>query len=149
MTIPMHPDRLVFVYNESTGLFNAVSGWTHKLVSPTTYACSLCRVTFGLSGMLVPWKSFIEGLPFRSDFLHRDEFWMQFPTLAQVTLPVVLVEKDGQRAVLLTANEIDQCGGVAALIVRLQLKLEQWRTRAHFEPGPTSRSAPPVLRPIS
>lgn len=130
----MNPDRIIFVYNESTGLFNAVSGWTHKLISPASYACRLCRCTFGLTGMLVPWKNFVERLPTPAEFLHRDEFWLRYPHLDKVTLPVALVEKSGHIDVLLSEADIGACGGVAALIGRLQMRLDQWR-QARSDPA--------------
>ena len=49
-----------------------------------SYQCSLCRCTFGLTGMLIPWKNFLQLLPFPSDFLHRDEFRPRFPRYARL-----------------------------------------------------------------
>ena len=122
----MNPDRIILVYNADNGLFNAVTGWSHKFFSPETYQCSLCRITFGLSGMLLSWKNFLQLLPFPAVFLHRDEFRPRYPHYDTVILPVILVEKDGATEVLINADEIKESGGVASLIGLVQLKLEQW-----------------------
>ena len=125
----MHPDRIIFIYRESRGLFDAVSGWTHKLLSPATYDCALCRITFSLSDMLVPWKSYLDLLPFPKTFLHRDEFKVQYPTLAATPLPVILAEKDCGREILLSAEEIRASASLSRLINLMQIRLENWKPR--------------------
>lgn len=129
----MHPDRITLVYSESSGLFDALSGWTHKLLSPGTYHCALCRITFGLTGMLVPWKNYLELLPFPKSFLHRDEFKVKYPTLAATPLPVILAETNGGREVLLSAVEIRSSASLSRLINLMQIRLENWKPR---EPQP-------------
>jgi len=32
----MHPDSIILVHNEGSGLFDAIGGWSHKLLSPAT-----------------------------------------------------------------------------------------------------------------
>ena len=122
----MHPDRIILVYNEGSRLFDAVSGWSHKLLSPTTYECALCKVTFGLTGMLVPWKNYIELLPFPVAFLHRDEFRRQFPAFAALPLPVILTEKAARTEILLSAEDIRETSSLSGLIGLMQTRLENW-----------------------
>lgn len=122
----MNPDRMVLVYNADRGLFNAVTAWSHKLISPQNYRCSLCRSTFGLTGMLVPWKNFLQMLPFTSTFLHRDEFGPRYPAFAEAPLPLILVEKNGVSEILIAASEIHETGGLAGLMALVQVRLEEW-----------------------
>lgn len=122
--------RLIFVYNEGSGFFNAMGGWAHKLLSPQTYQCVLCRTTSGLTGMLVPWKNYLERLDIPKEFLHRDEFRRQHPQLGATPLPVILAERAGRIEVLLSAEDIRAASGVAGLISRLQLRLERWTVAA-------------------
>ncbi len=42
---------LVFVYNANSGLLNALLDMGHKVVSPRTYPCSLCALTYGSLGL--------------------------------------------------------------------------------------------------
>lgn len=121
----MRPDRLILVYNEGSGLFDAIGGWTHKLLSPATYHCALCKSTFGLTGMLVPWKNYIELLPFPVTFLHRDAFRKQFPAMGTLPLPVILTEKSGRIEILLSADDLRDPDGLAALIGLMQERLTQ------------------------
>lgn len=130
----MHPDRIILVYNEGSGLFDAIGGWSHKLLSPATYQCALCKSTFGLTGMLVPWKNYLEMLPFPATFLHRDAFWKQFPAMEALALPAILTEKAGRIETLLSADDLRDPGGLATLIGLMQERLEQW-SRTHATTG--------------
>jgi signal transduction histidine kinase/CheY-like chemotaxis protein len=125
-TATAKPDRIVLVYNADNGLFNAMADWSHKFFSPQTYQCSLCRYTFGMVGMLVPWRDFLQTLSFPSTFLHRDEFRPRYPKFAGVPLPVILVEKDACTEVLINAGDIHRTGGLESLIQLVQVRLETW-----------------------
>jgi len=52
--------KLIFVYNADSGLLNAMKDWAHKIVSPETYPCSLCALTYDNLGMRRPWREFIK-----------------------------------------------------------------------------------------
>lgn len=125
-TAAVKPDRIVFVYNADNGLFNAMADWSHKFFSPQTYQCSLCRYTFGMVGMLVPWRNFLQTLSFPSSFLHRDEFRPLYPQFASMPLPVILVEKDAWTEVLINSEDIQKTGNLETLIQLVQVRLETW-----------------------
>ncbi|MEO6245972.1 MAG: hypothetical protein ABIQ12_11125 [Opitutaceae bacterium] len=120
----MIPERMLFVYNAESGMFNALNDWAHKFFSPETYECSLCRHTYGLRGMLVPWKIFIEGRPFPSSFHYRPEFWRTYPAMRDLPLPLILVERQGAVEVLLAADEIKGAVDLPALIKLVSAKLD-------------------------
>lgn len=114
--------NLVFVYNADQGFFNALTDTAHKIFSPHTYQCSLCRYTYGLTGMLFPWKHFLESLPDRPVFFHRPDFRKEYPDFA-VDLPVIFREQAGRREIVLSAEEIAQTGGIDGLIAAVANKL--------------------------
>ena len=66
--------KIIFVYNAKSGLFNSLKDTVHKTLSPNTYECNLCQVTFGAFNMKDEWKEFIENLKIKSEFLHKNEF---------------------------------------------------------------------------
>jgi hypothetical protein len=119
----MPADRLVFVYNADNGFFNALMDSAHKVFSPATYECTLCKFTYGLTGMLLPWKRFIDALDLPVVFLHRNEFREQFPQCT-APLPVVLLES-GERGLedFISADEIAAAGGLDALIALVRERL--------------------------
>jgi hypothetical protein len=65
---------LVFVYNAKSGLLDTIIDYAHKMVSPSTYPCNLCALTFNTFGMKNQWKAFIDSLPVDVEFLHKNEF---------------------------------------------------------------------------
>ncbi|GAA3950802.1 hypothetical protein [Hymenobacter algoricola] len=99
---------LLFVYNANGGLLNGLLDLVHKTLSPGTYPCSLCALTYGVS-MRPEWKSFIEALPIEARFLHRDEFRAEFPAWREVPLPAVFRRlPSGELAPFITAPELNQ-----------------------------------------
>lgn len=65
---------LVFVYNAKNRLFNKLSNFAHKLISPNTYACNLCAITYSEFGMRNEWKVFLNSLNFRVGFIIMTPF---------------------------------------------------------------------------
>ncbi|MFN3590612.1 MAG: hypothetical protein ACK4TG_00295 [Thermaurantiacus sp.] len=95
---------ILFVYNADSGLWNATLDTFHKIASPSTYACRLCEVSYGLFGMRKAWAETIGRLKLPVRFLHRDEFAAAFPG-AEVPLPAILVERDGALDSLVSAAD--------------------------------------------
>jgi len=66
--------KLIFVYNADSGLLNKLMDIGHKIVSPETYSCNLCDLTFGNFRENQKWKEFRKNSKIEMEFLHRDEF---------------------------------------------------------------------------
>ena len=106
--------QLVFVYNADSGAWNALVDAAHKLVSPSTYACSLCALTYGAVAKKRAWADFVRSLPHDVRFVYRD----QMP--GDITPPALLEESREGMRVLLDHTAIDSCTSVAALIARVR-----------------------------
>ena len=39
--------EIQFIYNAKSGLANSIFDLAHKLISPDTYECNLCKITHG------------------------------------------------------------------------------------------------------
>ena len=113
------PDRLIFVYNADGGLAQGFLDSVHKIVSPDTYACSLCAITYGALRMDPKWRAWLKALPIPTVFLHKDEIARALPGFDHA-LPVVLAERAGRSEVLLSAEELNALPGVDALIAKLE-----------------------------
>ena len=57
------PQRLVFVYNADGGRLAGLKDMFHKILSPSTYPCSLCAVTYGATSMQPQWRAQKNPLP--------------------------------------------------------------------------------------
>ncbi|WP_295879979.1 hypothetical protein [uncultured Thiohalocapsa sp.] len=106
---------LVFVYNADSGLFNSMADAAHKVFSPDSYSCNLCKVTYGWLSERAAWRDFIAGLDMPCTFLHRDEFRARWPGL-DVPLPAVL-QLTGNEApnVCIDADTLNGCADLDAL----------------------------------
>ncbi len=100
--------RLVFVYNADSGVFNLFADIAHKIISPATYACNLCALTHTNFGMKKDWKAFLESLNRPLEFLHADEFRNKYKS-GKVELPAVFAESDGDLNLIINAAEINAC----------------------------------------
>ena len=99
--------RLLFVYNADTGLLPGLKDLFHKVLSPATYPCSLCGITYGATAMLPEWKAFIKSLPVPVDFLHRDEFVRAHPQWGGYRLPAAFaVAQSGELSPFIKAEEM-------------------------------------------
>lgn len=108
-------DALIFVYNADSGLFNALADWAHKIISPQTYACRLCAVTYDNFGMRREWRAFVNQLGVPVEFLHRDELQHKYG-VADVPLPAVFARERGTVYVWLDAPTLKTCGSLDELM---------------------------------
>lgn len=117
---------LTMVYNARSGIGHALFDAAHKLLRPATYPCSLCAITYGAVAMRREWQEGLAGLPYRTRFLHADE-WRAATPGDTTRLPAVF--RDGH--VLLDSPAIDACADVPALLDALRAAL----ARAEAQPG--------------
>lgn len=102
MTTP----TLVFVYNADSGPLNALLDFGHKIVSPSTYPCSLCALTYGTFGMRREWREFTRSLGHPLEFLHADELRERYGP-QQTALPAVFM-RGAKLEPLLTKADLDR-----------------------------------------
>ena len=116
---------LVFVYNADNDLFSTVTDWVHKILSPATYACSLCALTHHHAGMKGEWKRYIDALPYRSRFLHKDEFIQSYPAYKEILLPAVFTRQNDALHLLLSAAVLNSLHTLEELKGALENQLKQ------------------------
>jgi len=108
-------EEFIFVYNADGNFFAGLTDFAHKIISPDTYACSLCKITYGNFAMKNEWKQFLAGLPQKKTFLHRDEFHRDYPQFAQMALPVILKRRGSDLSVMVKADELNSQEDIAQL----------------------------------
>ncbi|WP_207431845.1 hypothetical protein [Sabulibacter ruber] len=118
----MKEAQLVFVYNANADLFSTVTDFAHKLLSPQTYPCQLCALTYGNFTEKQAWKTFVQHLPIPSVFLHKDEFAKKYRL--DTRLPAVFLQQDGTLEEIISKSELENCSSLEALqdLVRSNLK---------------------------
>ena len=114
--------NIIFIYNAKGGQWNYLIDTLHKYLSPKTYECNLCQITYDLK-MRKAWKDFIEESPHNYKFLHLEEL-SEFSLEAYVNdLPICLEELNGKHNVLIDKNEMNTFQNEHELIESLKTKL--------------------------
>ena len=113
---PLPVKRLIIVYNANAGIAAGVMDSVHKIVSPSTYPCRLCSITYGLVAMKREWRLFLDGLGMDLVFHHRPDFRAAFPQAADWPLPLVAVEDAGGLREVVSAADFGGIADVPTLI---------------------------------
>ena len=117
--------KLIFVYNANSGKRNAILDSMHKVLSPSTYACNLCDITFGTFTENKVWKHFRESSPHEMLFLHKDEFDRDYASKFghAFEFPIVLVEGEKGLEVLIPKNEMNSLKSAENLIQLIEARI--------------------------
>lgn len=134
------PPRLIFVYNAEAGVAAGLRDSIHKLVSPATYPCSLCAITYGLVGMRAAWRDWLERQSLAAEFYHRADFHAAFPALRGEPLPLVALADTATATVIIPAAELDTVADVDQLT---RLVSHRLATRGAVAPPVSGRPSPP------
>lgn len=120
--------KLVFIYNADSGLVNSLLDGAHKIVSPATYACSLCRLTHGAVSEKKLWTQFREELKLAGknlQFLHKDEFRKVYKSKFghKFTFPILLVEGENGLEILVHTKELNTLDYTEELIALVRERM--------------------------
>ncbi|MEX0996394.1 MAG: GTPase [Flavobacteriaceae bacterium] len=101
--------KLLFIYNANSGKINGYLDALHKVVSPKTYACNLCDITYGVFRENKSWKKFKTSSKIPMEFLHLDEFKKQYASKfgSKFTFPIVLLENKGELELFISTEELN------------------------------------------
>ncbi|MDQ3367375.1 MAG: hypothetical protein M3680_18275 [Myxococcota bacterium] len=112
------PRELVFVYDADSNAWSKLFDAAHKIVSPATYSCSLCTLTYGAFSMHRTWASFVGSLPHPVRFAYRDQLRREHVALP--ALPALLERRGGAWTTLLAREQIAACANLEELIERVR-----------------------------
>ena len=94
----------------------------HKSVSPKTYPCKLCQITYSGATMNKLWKNYVASLGIPSIFMHRNEFEAAYPD-QKMKYPAVLLKAGGTFRTVLSAEDFNKLKDLSDLMKVLQDKL--------------------------
>ncbi|SIR08019.1 hypothetical protein [Maribacter ulvicola] len=116
--------KILFIYNANSDTGSKMLDFAHKIVSPATYNCNLCSLTFGNFTENKQWKTFRESLltkGYELEFFHKDEFQENYKSKFghAFTYPIIVVETTHDLEVLVSAEKLNSFEGVEELIAAL------------------------------
>ena len=115
---------LIFVYNADSGLLNALNDGILKIVSPSTYDCRLCGLTFGVVSMKTPWRRFVESLDLPVEFLHRDEFTEKYD-VEGAEFPSAYVKTGEEVRLFISRDEMNSTESLDKLMELVKKKIDK------------------------
>ena len=115
--------ELIFIYNAKSGVVNELIDFAHKIVSPETYDCNLCAISYGAFFMKKKWSTYIETLPFKSTFTYKDKFSKD--GYSNINFPSVFIRSNEKLDEIISATEINEIKDLDQLIGLLNHKLYQ------------------------
>ncbi|HCK22322.1 MAG TPA: hypothetical protein DHW15_09195 [Bacteroidetes bacterium] len=118
----MSQRKLIFIYNAKGGMLHAALDTLHKVLSPSTYPCELCAITYGWTSMHPDWKKWIDQLTLPAVFLHKDELHGTGIS-SNMPLPAVLYHDGWEYSVLISAVDWKKIPDVQALVKALENKM--------------------------
>ena len=113
----MRMDCLIFVNDARSGVISFLIDYFHKVISPSTYECSLCSVTYNNFGQVSVWKQFIQSLNIPIYFQYSDHLF-EIGLDKKTKLPIV----DTDLYVVASPEETNQCKTIGALIALIRKK---------------------------
>lgn len=115
--------QLILVYNADGDKVSVLLDVVHKIVSPSTYKCTLCKVTYGAFSMHARWREFLREFARKPVEYHRDEFVAKFPG-SMVRFPAILVRfGDEAPRVLITSVGLETITEIDELIEMVRSRL--------------------------
>jgi hypothetical protein len=114
--------EFILIYNAKGGKWNGTLDLIHKYISPETYKCNLCKVTFNIV-MKKKWKTFINNSIHSFTFLHKEDLELNSLEKFQNNLPIFIEKKNNKYDVLLSSVEMEKLQSEDDLISLFKEKL--------------------------
>ena len=113
---------LIFIYNAKSGIVNEFLDFSHKIVSPSTYNCNLCAISYGNFLMKKKWSNYISSLPVKSTFTYKDK--VSEYGYDNIELPSIIFRNDSRSGVIISNDKINNLKNIEQLIELLNEKLK-------------------------
>ena len=115
--------KIIFIYNANDGVINSLYDYAHRKISPSTYSCNLCFITYDNWQRNEIWSQYLSDLPMEVDFLYKDSIYKFSEFDIGFKLPIILLKEKGDISVLIKMDDINKCKNEIELIKLLDQKL--------------------------
>ena len=116
--------ELIFIYNAKSGFINELVDFAHKIISPNTYDCNLCKLTYDNFGQIKKWNDFLTSSNISVDYYYKDHL-IQIGMDPEMELPAVFFN---DKSLFLRAREINSFKTLEALIEGVRKKIHNQKT---------------------
>ena len=117
-------DKIIFVYNASDDFLSVGFDFFHKIISPQTYQCSLCKITYGNISMKNQWRDYIQDLDYDVEFLYKNNFSQYHPNLQLIDVPSAFTSDGRVYTQIISKKEFNSLSDLDALIELINEKID-------------------------
>ena len=118
-------EKLIFVYNASNDAISISFDFIHKIVSPSTYQCSLCKTTYGNVSMHSKWREYTEQSDYIFEFLYKNNYLKYHQNLKVEEFPVAYKYNGSKYELFISKQEFDLYTSLDSLIELVNQKLDK------------------------
>jgi len=115
--------EIIFVYNAKSDSINKLIDFAHKIVSPSTYSCSLCTLTHHDFGARSEWKSFLNNPSYSVSVFYKNEFEKNFKK--SFDYPVVLKKEESEFTIILDKDKIAGMENLSDLLEAITRRIQK------------------------
>ena len=117
-------NKIIFVYNASDDFLSVGFDFFHKIISPQTYQCSLCKITYGNISMKNHWKEYIQDLDYDVEFLYKNNFSQYHPNLQLIDVPSAFISDGRSYRQIISKKEFNSLTDLDSLIELMNEKID-------------------------
>jgi len=117
--------ELIIIYNVKSGFVNEMIDFAHKIVSPKTYECNLCAISYNTFTKKKRWSNYINSLPIKSVFTFKDKVSFLDKELSALEFPTIIFRNGVELNEIISRNEINSINNINQLISLLNERLDE------------------------
>ncbi len=112
--------EIQFIYNAKNGFANSIFDLAHKIISPDTYECSLCKITHGAFTENKKFKELKE--KYNITLWYNDDYEAKFPRESQY--PIIIIRDNNKKQIgQIKTEEINSLNNIDELVLLLAVKI--------------------------
>jgi len=117
--------ELIIIYNVKSGFVNEMIDFAHKIVSPKTYECNLCAISYNTFTKKKRWSDYINSLPIKSVFTYKDKVSSLNKELSNLEFPTIIFRNGVELNEIISRKEINSINNINQLISLLNERLDE------------------------
>lgn len=113
--------KLVLVYKAHSGVVNGIIDSLHKILSPSSYPCDLCKLTHNIFKEKKAWSNFSSSLSL--EVFHLDELKPHLESYRHKAPIILLQLKNNRYCTIANARELKSINSTHELISLIETRI--------------------------
>ena len=114
-------DTLYFIYNAKNDTKSVLNDFFHKTLSPKTYPCNLCKITYNTFTKKNKWKKYLDNTNYNYKFLYKNQ--SNYFNNPIIDFPSIVFGNKINYKIVLNSTELNVILNIDSLIFHFENKL--------------------------